>query len=419
MGNPVLKQPHKQTTSPKVEINQSKNTFVSWKPVSAIFNNVVISPWNLLIGGLLISKLSFSTAIISAVLGYSLLSLIVYFYGSLGFRTRSTTSVLIEPVFGTLGTRMFFSAILALGQIGWFGVIVQIGGESLALLLGISTLSGILIYSVLMLAMASLKLHHFGFLKWLINISAIGLITYLFYNAFDSLSLANLLANKSSTENILWGTSIIISSLISFVSVTPDFLSQLEQEKDLKKSIIFGLAIPGIIIVVAGIILFSNSNQLSIAALMGATSLAVFAHIFNVITNTDAAIAIFTPAHRFSHMFNTSFKKGLLIAGAVALPLASLGIASHLEVWLAALAGFYPAIIGVTVAYYTLHHFGLKPKKIGKIDWRSVAIIMFTSTLIFVVQISLLNWIVGLTAFMLYILMTGVTINIVIGGERD
>ncbi|MCB0318214.1 MAG: hypothetical protein KDD56_05615 [Bdellovibrionales bacterium] len=415
MGSPVSNQKKSNSDSASA-IVESKAEYVSWKPISAIFNNVVISPWNLLIGGLLISKLSFQLALTSTIIGYALLSAIIYLYGSLGFKERNTTSVLIEPVFGTIGTKTFFSAILAFGQIGWFAVIVQIGGESLAVILNTKPFFGLIIYSILMILMAGLKLHHFGFIKWFINLSAIGLIGYLFYKTSGKITVPSLLSNQSS-ENLLWGTSIIISSLISFSSVTPDFLSQLRDKSDVKKSIFYGIFIPGILIVTAGAILFSQTDKLSIAALLGVSSLALFAHIFNVITNTDAAIAIFTPAHRFAHMFNTSFKKGLLIAGAIALPIALAGMASHLEIWLATLAGFYPSIIGVTIAYYTLHHFGLKPKKIGTIDWRSVSIILFTSTLIFIVQISLLNWVVGMTAFMLYILMTGVTINIIIGEQ--
>lgn len=41
----------------------SLNTTISWPAIAAIFADVVISPWNLLIGALLVSKLSIGAAL--------------------------------------------------------------------------------------------------------------------------------------------------------------------------------------------------------------------------------------------------------------------------------------------------------------------------------------------------------------------
>ncbi|HEC65610.1 MAG TPA: hypothetical protein ENI23_09960 [bacterium] len=394
-----------------------KSQKVSWKTIAPILGDVLVSPWNLLIGGLLVSTVSFPTALISILLGYLVLGLIFYYYGGLGHKFNKKTSELLEPVFGKKGVKTFFSAILALGQIGWFAIISQIGGESLSHILGSPYFVGIIIYAILMFLIASLDLHKLAIVKVLITASSIALIIYLVTINFSNINIQQLFATGFD-GSLLWGTSIVVTSMISFSSVSPDFFSQLQKKKDVWISILLGIFIPGIIIATLGAILFSFQSVLSIDAVIGLSSFALLGHVFNIITNTDAAQAIYTPGNRFSYMLSLPFVISVGIAAAIGTVFSLLNIRSQLEIWLSVLAGIYPAIIGVTIARYTLHHF--KKKKaahISSTDWNAITIVLFSSILIFIVNISLLGWIVGFTSFLFYILMTGVTIKIYIGEE--
>lgn len=389
-----------------------KNKLVGWKSMSPIIGDVLISPWNLLIGGLLISKLSFPYALISIIIGYLILGLLFYFYGGIGFRQRQNTSQMIEPVFGKKGTRIFFSIILALGQIGWFAIVNQIGGESLAFLSGFPIWVGIVIYALAMILMAGLSLHNLGIVKSMITSSSVVLLLYLVYVNYQNINL-NQLLDLSNKESILWGISVVVASLMSFTSVSPDFTSKLKAKKDLFITILTGMFIPGVMVAALGAVLFLGKNTLSLDAIIGVSAIAFFGHWFNVITNTDAAIALYTPGLRLRYIFGWPFTASVIIAAVFGTLFSLLNIRSQLEIWLSVIAGIYPSLIGVTIAHYCLKYFGLDRKNITT-NWRAISIILISSLLIFFVNLSLLNWVVGSMSFILYIAMTGVTIKIYI-----
>ena len=395
-----------------------KNNLVSWKVITPIIADVVISPWNLLVGGLLISKLNFPNAFLSIILGYLILSGIFYYYGRLGFSFRKNTSQLIEPVFGEKGTKIFFSLLLAFGQIGWFAIVNQIGGESLASLLRFPVWIGIIVYATTMFLMASLNLHRLSIVKSVITVSSLALVGYLLILHSGDISSQQLFIGESK-ESIIWGISIIVASLMSFCSVSPDFVSKLRTQKDIAFTALIGLFVPGVFIATLGAILFSGKSNLSLEAIIGVSVFAAFGHVFNLLTNTDASIALYTPGNRLNYAFNWPFNFSVGIAAIVGVILSLLNIRSSLEIWLSVVAGIYPSLIGVTVAYYSLKFFrNRKPAKFNT-DWRAISIILFSSMLVFFINISLLNWVVAITSFILYIAMTGVTIKIYIGEKSS
>lgn len=388
-----------------------------WQTIAPIIADVVISPWNLLVGGLLISKLSFPYALVSIIIGYFILGTLFYYYGGIGFKLRQNTSQMIEPVFGKKGTKVFFSMILALGQIGWFAIVNQIGGESLAFLGGFPIWLGIIVYALGMILMASLNLHQLGLVKSMITTSSIALLLYLVAVNYQNIHLSQLLNLSNNRENVLWGVSVVVSSLLSFTSVSVDFTSKLKSKTDLITTIISGVMIPGILVVTLGAILFLGKNTLVLEAIIGVSAIAFFGHWFNVITNTDAAIAIYTPGFRLNYIFGWPFVLSIVVAATIGTIFSLLNIRSQLEIWLSVIAGIYPSLIGVTIAHYTLKYFGLDRKTLAT-NWRAISIILISSMLIFFVNISLLNWLVGSMSFILYIAMTGLTIKIYIEGTK-
>ncbi|MFW5702704.1 MAG: hypothetical protein ACOCXP_01935, partial [Candidatus Dojkabacteria bacterium] len=303
---------------------------VKWHSIASIFADVVVSPWNLLIGGLLISKLTFIESFTSIVTGYTILFIVFYFYGGLGFSKSSKTSELIQPIFGKKITKYGFSTLLAVGQIGWFAVITQIGGTALANLFGVDIRLGILIYAILMYLISSLSLYKMGIVKLLITSSSISLIIFLLVNNYSEINLDLLINSQDSSNSIIWGISIVCFSLISFASVSPDFFSQLNTKKDVFYSSLLGIIIPGITVATLGSILFFEKD-LTFEALVGIGAISILGHIFNITTNTDASVAIYTPANRLEYMFGIKFEIALAIAVVFGTLLALLDITSRLE----------------------------------------------------------------------------------------
>jgi hypothetical protein len=173
-----------------------------------------------------------------------------------------------------------------------------------------------------------------------------------------------------SSRSVWWGIFIVVSSLISFSSVTPDFFSQVENKRDVLLSTIIGLIIPGIGMTVLGAVAFSPLDTVRFDLLIGSIAFSSLGHILNIITNTDASIAVLTPGNRLRYMFQIDFRLAVAIATGIGTTLALLGIVENLETWLRWLAGVYPSIILLTVGYYAFAHKKLsiphaRPMQIG------------------------------------------------------
>jgi len=99
---------------------------ITWKQLSPIFADVVLSPWNLLVGGLLIRYLSSINALASIVLGYAILATVFVLYGGLGFKKRMQSAQIFQEVFSGKFSAIFIPLLLALGQIGWASINISL-----------------------------------------------------------------------------------------------------------------------------------------------------------------------------------------------------------------------------------------------------------------------------------------------------
>lgn len=105
---------------------------VTWRSIAPIFADVVVSPWNLLVGGILIQHLTFIQALFAIVIGYTILALVFILYGGLGFKKRKQSSALLAEVFGSKIVRYVIPLVLAVGQIGWAAINIDLGGKSVS-----------------------------------------------------------------------------------------------------------------------------------------------------------------------------------------------------------------------------------------------------------------------------------------------
>lgn len=225
---------------------QSPNdSLVGWTSISSIFADVLVSPWNLLIGGLLIQNMSFVNAVASIVIGYAILTLIFIVYGGLGFSQRQQSGVILGKLFGPKIGTYVIPSILALGQVGWASINIKIGGESLAEIVHIPSVTGLLIYAAIVMSIASLGLASVGIIKWAITISSIGLVSLIFFSAVDNSTFETLTHSPHSNHSIFWGVSAVVASFMSFASISPDFFSQVRNKSDVVLSSAIGIFIPG------------------------------------------------------------------------------------------------------------------------------------------------------------------------------
>lgn len=242
--------------------------------------------------------------------------------------------------------------ILALGQIGWAGINIELGGKSLASVFSFPFYWGIIIYAVALIITASLNLNKQGVIKTIVVISSFSLIGYLLWAKLSNIQISNFIVHSPlESKSLLWGVSIVVASLISFATVAPDFFKDVKSKTDVLYSTILGITLPGAITAFLGCLLFFDQSNFDLILLVSTLTFPLFPHILNVFTNTDGATAIYTPGLKIESIFNKlSLGKSILIAGIISTFLALFGISSQLESWLKVLSLVFPAFIGIALA---------------------------------------------------------------------
>lgn len=323
---------------------------VSWKQLSPILADVVISPWNLLVGGLLIQYLSLFNAIMSIVIGYGVLAAIFILYGGLGFKKRQQSAQILHEVFRGRFSTIFIPLLLALGQLGWAAINISLGGSSLAALIHIGTPLGMIVYTLIIAAMGSLGLYRLAYVKLLVIASSLSLVAYIGVLKFQHGGFAHLASYQPiSHKSLFWGSSVVVASLISFATVSPDFFQSLKRKSDIATSTVLGVVLPGAVMCLAGCLLFTNA-RLDLVGLISSLSFAAVPNLFNTIANTDGSMALYTPALKFQLVFGIRFLLGIVIGAGLSVSLALLGIIQYIEVWLKVLSLLSPVFIGVAFA---------------------------------------------------------------------
>lgn len=323
---------------------------ITWKQLSPIFADVVLSPWNLLVGGLLIRYLSPVNALVSIVIGYAILAIVFVLYGGLGFKKRMQSAQIFLEVFSGKFSNVFIPLLLAFGQIGWASINISLGGTSFAKLLHLPIPAGLVIYALAIGIMGAMGLYKLAYTKSVVIISSMSLALYIGILKLNGSDLANFLAyHPAHQKSIYWGSSIVVASLISFATVSPDFFQSLKHKSDVALSTLLGIALPGMAICFLGCLFFFNL-PLNLAGLIAGLSFAALANVFNTVANTDGSMALYTPALKFELVFKMRFVIGIAIAALISLALALLGIINYLEVWLKALSIISPIFIGIAFA---------------------------------------------------------------------
>ena len=382
----------------------------TWKTLIPIFADVVISPWNLLVGGFLVAHLRFFDALLAITIGYGILAVVFIIYGGLGTRYQKRTAQLLSYVFGKNGTRLIIPLLLAVGQIGWYAINTELGGNSLAFLMHVPPFLGIVLYSAILILMALLRLHHLSFIKLLITISSLALLVFLFIGKLIQGALITSI--PYTLYSLGWGISVVVASLSSFASVTPDFFAELKTRNDVIKSTLVGMVLPGIATASLGAFLFTGTHITNLSFLITSLSFSAFTHFFNVLTNTDGAIAIYTPGFQLQHILGISRKRGTTIAGTIGLIGALIGITSQFEMWLTILGIIYPSLIGVALARYYLFLFRKKRLKVAALNARAVIATFLPILGLPFGNITILTALSPILSFTTYTLLSGIEIRI-------
>ncbi|HUC20189.1 MAG TPA: hypothetical protein VMR98_01700, partial [Candidatus Polarisedimenticolaceae bacterium] len=291
------------------------------------------------------------------IVGYGVLGLVFILYGGLGFSKRMQSSAILHEIFRGKFSSVFIPLLLAAGQLGWAAVNISLGGTSLATLSHAPVAMGIIAYTVILTIMAGLNLYRLAIIKYAITLSAVGLVVFVLASKVSVVSADQLLSYRPEHANsIFWGASVVVASLISFATVSPDFFQSVRTKHDVVRSTLLGIIIPGMGMCLIGCVLFYNQPQLNLVTLIAGISFATLPHIFNTVTNTDGSIALYTPALKFQSLFRLRFIAAVALGAVISLSLALANIINYLETWLKFLSVVSPIFIGVAFAAVSFHH---------------------------------------------------------------
>ncbi len=336
---------------------------MQWKGRAILLSFWIFSAWYLYIGGLLTQKLTFFEALVSILIANLIFVIIFTFYAG----TKKTKDVLFQETFGSYGARYFISLLPAISQIGWYAVVIEIGGSALAFALGFTqetmlfrlTIFGYALFTV-WIAQGGLerigKLSYFS-IPAMIGFSLWGAYTISCRLGFNG--LINYQPARSGSNNLIFGIQILVASFISAAVTIPDFLQDLKNKKEIFLASLWGLIPATLWVGGLGAALAIVGKNYDVLATLKLLSGPLFVYILLSIDNLCGAQAVFpvgtglASIGKDSEDANVNEKRRKLwtfIGGLLAIGLAEIGVVGKLEAWLTILGAVFSPIIGIVLA---------------------------------------------------------------------
>ncbi len=325
----------------------------SWITIVPIFAGLVFSAWYFMIGGLLVSGLNFTNAVMALILGNVILLGIFYKYGGLGQKLNASSSQIASNLFGTHGSKYFFSVLLSVGQIGWFAIIADIGGRALSNVSFLSSNMGVVVYAIIAIFIAIAGIRIMSYVKGVLTVATMGLALMGLNNALSAPVV------YPEEESLFFsGVGIVIASVISFCTVTPDYMRYLRSRRHVFLSSFFGFFIPALFAGFLGIIFTITIRTWDLTLIVSTFASPVMANWFLILASASAATSIFAPGVIMSTVVGKKTehnrRRWTLVTGIIGIILILLGITQHFPAWITVLGALYAPIIAIGLVHYSL-----------------------------------------------------------------
>lgn len=325
----------------------------SWITIVPIFAGLIFSSWYFMIGGLLVSGLSFRDAVLALAIGNIVLLAVFYRYGGLGQRLQASSSEIAAGLFGISGSKYFFSVLISLGQVGWFAIIASIGGRALSNVTDLPIELALTLYAVGSIVVALAGIRMMSYVKGFLTIATMVLAFMGLNNALNAP-----VAAPEESSLFFAGVGIVIASLISFCTVTPDYMKYLRNKSDVFLSSFFGFFIPAMLAGILGIIFTITVRTWDLVAIVSTFASPEVGNWFLIMASASAATSIFAPGVIMSAVVgkNTEHnrRRWTLVSGIVGIILILLGAAQYFEEWITLIGALYAPIIGIGLVHYSM-----------------------------------------------------------------
>jgi cytosine permease len=358
----------------------------SWGSIALIWVGSMICVPSLMIGGLLVSGLTVTNALIAGVIGYLIVVIYMCFQGMQASDTGLPTVSAAAQSFGKKGSRIVISLILGIACLGWFGFQANVCGSAFsgimasAFNLNIPIPVSSFMWGIIMLITA---IYGFNALKYLNYIAVPSLILVSIYGVFASFSKfgTEILMNYTPPQSMsmLSGIAMTVGSFALGGVIAGDYSRYAKNRKDVVKSSVFGVIPAGFAMITMGGIMSLVSGTYDISIVLTDLGVPAFGLIALILaTWTTNTINAYSGGLAITNLFNLDDSKRSIataVAGIAGTLLAVFGIINYFVGFLSLLTSAVPPVAGIMIAEYWIVNKGEASTFTAKkgIDYAAVA----------------------------------------------
>ncbi|CAF30345.1 cytosine permease [Methanococcus maripaludis] len=354
--------------------SESKKGFLPMFAIMLGFTFFSASMWA---GGTIGTGLKFQTFLLAVLMGNLLLGLYTGALAYIGSSTGLSTHLLARYSFGEKGSYLA-SFILAITQVGWFGVGVAMFSLPVHYATGIDLNILLLLSGILMTTTAYFGIKSLTVLS-MISVPAITLLgIYSVTGAVNSIGgISELFAIEPANNlGLAVGLSLCIGSFISGGTLTPDF-SRFSKSKSIGViSTFIAFFIGNSLMFIFGAVGASTLGQSDISEVMLKQGLIIPAIIIlglNIWTTNDNAL--YASGLGFSNITKIPKKHVVIFNGLIG-TLGALVLYNNFVGWLTLLSSIIPSIGGIIISDYFINkrqkYASLENIKVKKVHWNAV-----------------------------------------------
>lgn len=362
---------------------ESKQT-QKWWGLAFVWAGALVSIPSLLLGGTLSAGMSLGETLLTALVGYTIIVVIMIFQGMQSSDQAQPTVKVAEYVFGRKGAQQVISLLITVGCLGWFGIQANVAGSSFVNLLKAFHLSFPLWLSDILWGLIMVMTAIIGIraLRWLTYIAVPFLILVCLYGLIHTLqttSLTTLLAYRPATKMAFTtGLTTTLGGFALGAVIAGDYSQYSPKRSDVVKAAIIGVIPAGVLMIAVGAVLSVayRSNDLSAlflrlaTPLVGGTALIMATWKVNVVNAFSGGIA-------FNNLFGVKEryqKVTVFCVGMIGTVLAIMGIMNYFEPVMSLLGVMVPPSAGVMSAYYWIVKKGQVEAGIDlpNYDWKGI-----------------------------------------------
>jgi len=308
------------------------------------------SPIVLMVGGGVSEGNERGWLVAAIILGAAGLTALAVAQGEIGRRRRARFPKIAAETLGVRGSRFLASPVIALMMVGWFGFNSAVAGAGLGRLIGAPDRVGVLIFAVVMLAIAWWGLNVLAAAALVAGIATIILAGEGLSRALEDRHGPLLGDGVPATQlGFLAAVTIVVGYGAAFALWTPDFTHDLRRGRDVVWCGVLGLMLPLALFAFAGGVLSLVTGTWDLVEVLERIGSPTLAYAFVTIgisgsvltTMHSAAIAIEDLTGRLSH------RAGLLVDTTLGTGLAMLDFTSRMVPFLTVMAVAAPCLIGV------------------------------------------------------------------------